>query len=83
MNFLSWILFGLLIGFIAHAITPRASRDSLTGAIVLGILGAFVGGFLGNIILGIQIEEFNLPSFIVAVLGATFIVFASKAAKRF
>ncbi|MBI2601335.1 GlsB/YeaQ/YmgE family stress response membrane protein [Candidatus Daviesbacteria bacterium] len=82
MNFLSWALFGVLIGLIVHVSTPTSSRDSLIGAIILGVLGAFVGGLLGDIIFGINIEEFNLLSFIVAALGSMIILIASKSARK-
>lgn len=79
MNVLSWILFGLISGTIANAIDPHPSRGGIIGAIVLGIVGAMVGGFLANLLLSIDITGFNLTSFIVATAGSLLLLFTGRA----
>ncbi len=70
MNLLSWGLFGIIVGIVANALDPIPDRGGLLGAIMLGVVGAVVGGFLSNLIFGIGVTGFNLTSFIVAVTGS-------------
>lgn len=79
MNILWWILFGLIVGALANAVDPRPARGGVTGAIILGILGALVGGFLTSLVLGIGITGFNLTSLVIAVLGALLVLFLQRA----
>ncbi|MBI4036848.1 GlsB/YeaQ/YmgE family stress response membrane protein [Candidatus Daviesbacteria bacterium] len=79
MNILSWIVFGLIVGIIANWIDPRPAQGGWVGGIILGILGALVGGFLGDLLFGVRVTGFNLPSFIIAVIGALILLFVSRA----
>lgn len=79
MNLLTWLTFGLFVGILANAIDPRPSQGGIVGAIVLGILGATIGGMLANIIFGIGITGFNFTSFAVAVLGSLFLLMLGRA----
>lgn len=82
MNVLGWILFGLVAGTIANAIDPHSSSGGIIGAVVLGIVGAMVGGFLANILLGVDITGFNLTSFIVAIAGSLLLLFVGRALRE-
>lgn len=82
MNFILWIIFGLIVGVVANAIDPRPSEGGLLGAIVLGVLGAVVGGFLSNLIFGAGVTGFNLSSFVVALLGAVLLLGIGRAMRR-
>ena len=69
MSIIAWIVVGLLAGWLAERITGR--NHGLLMNLMVGIVGAFVGGFLVSSILGFQYAEgFNLPSIVVATLGA-------------
>lgn len=70
MDLLAWLAFGLITGVIANIIDPRPSQGGILGAIVLGVVGAMVGGFLGNALFGVGVSGFNISSFLVAVAGA-------------
>jgi len=71
MGILSWIIFGLIAGAIAKAIMPGTQGGSWLVTIILGILGAFVGGVIGTYILGWgDITGFNFRSFILAIGGS-------------
>ena len=48
MGILSWILFGLVVGFIAKLLTPGRDPGGFIVTILLGIAGALIGGFLGR-----------------------------------
>lgn len=82
MNVLSWIVFGLIVGIVAHFLDPRDARGGVVGTVILGILGALVGGFLANLVLGISIRGFDFESFVVAVLGALLLLFIQRAVRR-
>ena len=79
MNVIGWVIFGLVAGTIANIIDPHPSSGGIVGAIVLGIVGAMVGGFLANILLGIDITGFNLTSFVVAIAGSLLLLFVGRA----
>jgi len=82
MNIASWILFGIIVGIVANSIDPSISKGGLLGAILLGIGGAIVGGFLANIVFGISITGFNLMSFVIAVAGSLTVLIAGRVMKR-
>ena len=69
MSILAWIVVGLIAGWLAERITGR--NHGLLTNLIVGIIGAFVGGFLFSSLLGFRYEEgFNLPSIVVATVGA-------------
>jgi uncharacterized membrane protein YeaQ/YmgE (transglycosylase-associated protein family) len=69
MSILSWILLGLIAGFLASKIV-NSSGQGLLLDIVLGIVGAIVGGFLFSLLGVGGVTGFNIYSLIVAVLGS-------------
>jgi uncharacterized membrane protein YeaQ/YmgE (transglycosylase-associated protein family) len=73
MGILTWILLGLVAGWLASQFV-RGGGYGLIGDIVLGIVGAVVGGFLSSTLLGIDVTGFNLASVIIAVLGAVLVI---------
>jgi uncharacterized membrane protein YeaQ/YmgE (transglycosylase-associated protein family) len=78
MNFLYWILFGLIAGSIANFIDPRPSRGGILGSIVLGIAGAVVGGWLGDTLFNVGVTGFNLSSFLVAIAGSMILLWVGR-----
>ena len=69
MSILAWIIVGLIAGWLAERITGR--NHGLLTNLIVGIVGAFVGGFLFSSLLGFRYEEgLNLPSIVVATVGA-------------
>ena len=82
MNIVTWILFGLMVGIIANAINPSTNKGGLLGSILLGIVGALVGGFLANLIFGITITGFNGSAFLTAVAGSLLLLFFGKTTKN-
>lgn len=82
MNVLSWILFGLIVGIVANAIDSSPNGGGFLGSVILGIVGALVGGFLANLIFGISIVGFNVTAFLVAIAGSLLLLFFGKALRR-
>ena len=78
MGIIAWIVLGALAGFIANLI--MGSREGLVMMVVLGIVGAVVGGFIAGTLLGIaDVTGFNLSSLLVAVFGAVVVIFVARA----
>jgi uncharacterized membrane protein YeaQ/YmgE (transglycosylase-associated protein family) len=69
MSFLAWIVLGLVAGFIASKLVNKSGEGMLLD-IVLGIVGAVVGGWLFNTFGMTGVTGFNLYSIVVAVIGA-------------
>ena len=69
MSFIAWIILGLISGFIASKIVNRTGEGVLLD-IVLGIVGAFVGGWLFNTFGRVGVTGLNIYSMVVAVIGA-------------
>ncbi|MDQ4093524.1 MAG: GlsB/YeaQ/YmgE family stress response membrane protein [Actinomycetota bacterium] len=71
MGVLGWIVLGLIAGAIAKLIMPGDDPGGIFVTMLLGIVGALIGGFLGSRIFGIGLQTFwNLQTWIVAILGA-------------
>lgn len=70
MGFLSWILFGLIAGAIAKFIHRGPDPGGWIVTIIIGILGAVLGGWLFNALLGWQTQGWTLHGFISAIVGA-------------
>jgi uncharacterized membrane protein YeaQ/YmgE (transglycosylase-associated protein family) len=69
MSFIAWIVLGLLAGFIASKIVNKAG-DGMLMDIVLGVVGAFLGGWLFNTFGMPGVTGLNIYSLLVAVVGA-------------
>ena len=70
MNIISWLVLGLIAGFIASKLINK-SGEGIVLDIVLGIVGAFIGGFIVRTLgIGGGVNGLNIPSLLVAVLGA-------------
>ena len=77
MGIIAWIVLGAIAGFIANLI--MGGGEGLIMTIVLGIVGAVVGGFVAGTLLGIaDITGFNLTSLVVAVFGAIVVIFVAR-----
>lgn len=70
MGILSWIAMGLIVGILAKWIMPGRDPRGLVITIVLGVAGAFVGGFIGSRLGLGTVTGFNLGSFALATGGA-------------
>ena len=73
MSILAWVVLGLVVGFIASKLVSR-SGGSLVVDLVLGIVGAVVGGFLFNQFGSAGVTGLNLYSLLVAVVGAVVVL---------
>jgi uncharacterized membrane protein YeaQ/YmgE (transglycosylase-associated protein family) len=81
MSILTWIILGLIAGFLASLIVNRSGEGVLLD-IVLGIIGAVVGGWIFSAIGHSGVTGFNLYSIFVAVVGAVIVLFVYHAIQR-
>ncbi|WP_332624479.1 GlsB/YeaQ/YmgE family stress response membrane protein [Klebsiella grimontii] len=75
MGILSWIVFGLIAGIIAKWIMPGKENVGVIVTIILGIVGAVVGGYISTLFGFGKVDGFNFGSFVVAVIGAILILY--------
>jgi uncharacterized membrane protein YeaQ/YmgE (transglycosylase-associated protein family) len=73
MGILAWIVLGLIAGFIASKIVNHTGSGVLMD-IVLGVVGALVGGFLFSLFGAVGVTGFNIYSMLVAVVGAVVVL---------
>ena len=75
MGIISWLILGLIAGFIGSKIVNKSGEGFILD-IILGIIGAFVGGFLFHLAGFAGVTGLNLWSMLVAVIGAIVDLFA-------
>jgi uncharacterized membrane protein YeaQ/YmgE (transglycosylase-associated protein family) len=78
MSIIGWIVLGLIAGFIASKIVNRQGQGILLD-IVLGIVGAIVGGFVFSLFGASGITGFNLYSMLIAIAGSIVVLFVYHA----
>jgi uncharacterized membrane protein YeaQ/YmgE (transglycosylase-associated protein family) len=69
MSILAWIVLGLISGFVASKVVNHTGEGAVLD-VVLGVVGAVVGGFLFNLVGASGVDGLNIYSMFVAVLGA-------------
>lgn len=82
INIILWIIFGGIIGWIASMIMGTNEQQGVIANIVLGIIGAMVGGFIMRTLGASGVEGFNFYSFLVALLGAVIVIYLWKLIRR-
>jgi uncharacterized membrane protein YeaQ/YmgE (transglycosylase-associated protein family) len=74
MGILAWIVFGLLAGWVAKLLVPGSDPQGCIITMVIGVLGAVIGGFIGSWLGFGAVTGFNLKSFLIAVVGAVLLL---------
>jgi uncharacterized membrane protein YeaQ/YmgE (transglycosylase-associated protein family) len=75
MGIIAWLIFGALAGWVASMIAGTNQRMGCFLNIVVGILGAFIGGFLYSLLTGTEfVASFDITSFLIAVAGAVILL---------
>jgi uncharacterized membrane protein YeaQ/YmgE (transglycosylase-associated protein family) len=82
MNFLVWIIFGAIAGWIASIVTGKNRKMGAIANIVVGIIGAFLGGWIMSLFGAQGVTGFNLPSLLVAIVGAVALLFVVGLIRR-
>jgi uncharacterized membrane protein YeaQ/YmgE (transglycosylase-associated protein family) len=83
VSILGWIVFGLLAGAVARALTPGRQGIGCFGTLAVGVVGALLGGFLGEAVFDEDIDfGWDLKPFLLAVAGAVVLLLALNALRR-
>ena len=80
LGIIGWIVIGIVAGWLAEQIMGR--NHGLITNLVVGVVGALIGGFLASNVMGIPVEGFNLMTLLVAVVGAVILLFLLGLVKR-
>jgi uncharacterized membrane protein YeaQ/YmgE (transglycosylase-associated protein family) len=80
VGIVSFLLFGLVAGLVARAVTPGRHAIGCLPTVAVGILGAFVGGLIGDVVLGHKVRfAWHLGPFLLAVVGAVILLLLLEA----
>jgi uncharacterized membrane protein YeaQ/YmgE (transglycosylase-associated protein family) len=82
MGIIAWIVLGLIAGAIAKALMPGPDPGGIIVTALIGIVGAFLGGFLGNLITGSGLNGFSLWSIILAIVGSMILLWIYRVTNR-
>jgi uncharacterized membrane protein YeaQ/YmgE (transglycosylase-associated protein family) len=85
INFIVWIIVGGLVGWLASVIMNTSGQQSVLMDIIVGIVGAFLGGLLLAPLFGtgtINQADFSLSGLLVSLLGAIILLAIVKAIRR-
>ncbi|MDO5635408.1 MAG: GlsB/YeaQ/YmgE family stress response membrane protein [Micrococcus sp.] len=81
MGILGWLVLGLIAGAIARMILPGRQGGGWLGALLTGVIGALVGGWIASALFNINVNEsfFSLGTWIFAILGGVIVAFIWQA----
>lgn len=82
MGIISWIILGLIVGIIAKLIMPGKDPGGFIITIIIGIAGAFVGGYVSSLIGFGNFTGFNIKSIIIATGGAILLLTGYRFLKK-
>lgn len=82
MGIILWIVFGALVGWIASMIMKTDAKQGPMMNIIVGILGAILGGWLMSFFGNTGVTGFNIPSFLVALLGSIVLLAIFRALRK-
>jgi uncharacterized membrane protein YeaQ/YmgE (transglycosylase-associated protein family) len=76
MGILGWIVLGIIAGAIAKAVMPGRDPGGIIVTMLIGIVGAVLGGFLGSALLGVDAldEFFDISTWLTAIVGALIVL---------
>jgi len=82
MGILSWIVMGLVVGLLARLLMPGKDKAGIIITILLGIAGAFVGGYIGSLLGLGTVTGFNVVSLLLATGGAVLLLLLYRVIKK-
>lgn len=82
MGILSWIVMGLIVGVLAKFVMPGKDPGGMIVTILIGIAGAFVGGFIASYLGLGTVTGFDLRSILIAIGGAIVLLILYRVVKR-
>lgn len=82
MGIIAWIILGALAGWIASMIMKTNEEQGAIANIIIGIVGALIGGFIFETLGGSDVDGFNLYSLLVAIAGSVILIAILKAFRK-
>ena len=82
MGILSWIAMGLIVGILAKLIMPGKDPGGIIITILIGIAGAFLGGYIGSFLGVGTVTGFNIISLLLAIVGVLLLLILYRLIKR-
>jgi len=82
MGIIAWVVFGLIAGIVAKFLMPGRGPGGVVATILLGIVGAVAGGFLGSLLGFGDLSGFDFRSMALAVGGGIVVLLAYNLATR-
>ena len=87
MGIIGWIVMGLIAGAVAKLILPGRQGGGWIATLILGVVGALLGGFLGNVLIpGLDSSGFNFQTFLTALVGSLIVLliygFVTRGSRR-
>jgi uncharacterized membrane protein YeaQ/YmgE (transglycosylase-associated protein family) len=80
MSILGYIVLGLIIGALAKLVMPGRDPGGIIVTMVIGIVGAILGGLVGNLLFGVGLEGFfSLQTWLLALIGSVVVLAAYRA----
>jgi uncharacterized membrane protein YeaQ/YmgE (transglycosylase-associated protein family) len=75
MGIIGWIVLGLIVGVIAKLILPGRQGGGWILTLILGVVGAFLGGFIGKLVFGVGLGGFfDIRTWLLAIVGAIIVL---------
>jgi len=76
MSWIAWIVVGLIAGLLAKMAMPGSANEpgGWIGTMLLGIVGAVVGGWTASLLFGVAVGGFSIPTIVVAFIGSCIVI---------
>ncbi|MGL4600112.1 MAG: GlsB/YeaQ/YmgE family stress response membrane protein [Plesiomonas sp.] len=81
MGIFSWVILGLIVGILAKWIMPGKDEGGFIVTVILGIVGAVVGGYVSQLLGIATVTGFNIKSLIFSIIGSLIILFVYRKIK--
>ena len=82
MNIILWIIFGGIVGWLASLVMKTDAQQGIVLNVIVGIVGAVLGGLILNFFGVAGVTGFNLYSFVVALIGAVVLIAIVRAVRQ-
>jgi uncharacterized membrane protein YeaQ/YmgE (transglycosylase-associated protein family) len=82
MALIAFLLFGIIVGFLARALMPGRQSMGLLMTMVLGVVGSFIGGFLGSMLSGNDYDRLHPAGILGSVVGALIVLAITGMGRR-